>query len=124
MCNTTVYHHFDYACVECYSILFQQNPKDRTANTPAQIYVRFSLKLNNTDHIGLSNLRKKNWFPIKYPFEQCIISTSFKFFSNKSPAYMNDVFKEAGQPNTKTRTCFLKLNQPLWKTSHWWEKLS
>ena len=31
---------------------------------------------------------------------------------------MNDIFKQAGQPNTTTRASLLKLNQPLWGTNH------
>ena len=44
-------------------------------------------------------------------FEQCISSTTLKFFNSRSPAYWNDTFKRTGHPNTNTRTSFLKLNQ-------------
>ena len=45
--------------------------------------------------------------------EQCIGSTTFYFFNNSSPVYINHIFKPTGHPNTNTRTSFLKLNQPL-----------
>ena len=43
---------------------------------------------------------------------------SFKFCNKTIPAYMNDVFKPVGQPNTTTRASLLKLNQPLRRTNH------
>ena len=42
---------------------------------------------------------------------------SFKFFNNKSPAYIN-VFKQTGHPNTNSRASFLKLVQILRKTNY------
>ena len=41
----------------------------------------------------------------------------FIFFNNKSPAYMNDVFKPISNPNANTTISFPKLSQPLWKTT-------
>lgn len=41
-----------------------------------------------------------------------------KSFSNRSPAYMNDVFKPAGHPNINTRASFLKLSLTLRRTNH------
>ena len=41
-----------------------------------------------------------------------------------SPLYMNDVFKLAGQSNTTTRECLLKLNQPLQRTNHCQKNIS
>ena len=43
---------------------------------------------------------------------------TFKFFNNKSPAYMGDGFKPAGHPNISTRASFFKLNQPLQKVAN------
>ena len=80
--------------------------------------MRFCLNLNNRDHISLTTFEKINWLPINHRFEQRISSITFKFFNNKSPAYMNDVFKLAGHPITDTRTSFLKLNQPMRNTNH------
>ena len=47
-----------------------------------------------------------------------------KSFSNRSPAYMNDVFKPAGHPNINTRASFLKLIQPLQNTNYGQKTLS
>ena len=43
---------------------------------------------------------------------------TFKYFSNLSTAYMNDVFKTSGQNSITTKAFLLKLNQPLQKTNH------
>ena len=46
------------------------------------------------------------------------------FFNNRSPAYMNDVSKPAGHPNTNTRTSFLKLIQSFRNTNYGQNTLS
>ena len=43
---------------------------------------------------------------------------TFKYFSNSSAAFMNDVFKRSGRNSTTTTAFLLKLNQPLQKTNH------
>ena len=80
--------------------------------------IRFCLNLNNRDHIGLTEFEKINWLHINDRFGQCISSTTFRFFDNRSPAYMNDVFKPAGHPITNTRASFLKLIQTLRSTNY------
>ena len=47
-----------------------------------------------------------------------------KFFDNRSPAYMNGVFKPAGHPITNTRASFLKLIQPLRNSNYGHKTLS
>ena len=54
----------------------------------------------------------KDWF------EQCSSSITFKYFNNLSTSYVNHVFKSVSKHTINTRTSFLKLNQPLRKTSH------
>ena len=49
---------------------------------------------------------------------------TFKHFNNLSPLYMNDVFKQAGQNTTATRTSFLKLKQRLQETNKGKKSLS
>ena len=84
--------------------------------------IRFCLNLNNRDHIGLTEFEKINCLPKNDRFEQCITSTTFKFF-NRSPAYMN-VFKPTGHPITNTWASFLKLIQPLRNTNYRQKTLS
>lgn len=76
--------------------------------------IRLCLNLNNRAHIGRNEF--KNVLAAHKPSLRTIIrSMSFKFFSNTSPACMNDVFKPADQSNTTTTVSLLKLNQPLQK---------
>ena len=68
----------------------------------------------------LSEFEKINWLSTndhfeQDHFEQCISSITLKFFNSRSPAYRND--KRTGNPNTNTRTSFLKLNQSSRKTN-------
>ena len=90
---------------------------------PQNKCIRFCLNLNNRDHIGLTEFEKINWLPINDHFEQCISSTTFKFFNNRSPAYIN-VFKPSGHPITNARAPFLKLIQPLQNTNYGQKTLS
>ena len=68
-------------------------------------------------HIGLGVFERINWLLINDRFERCISSTTFNFFNNKNPAYMNDVFKPISNLNANTRISFSKLSQPLRKTT-------
>ena len=100
LCNAIIQPHFDYGCSAWYPYLNKSLKKK--LQTLQNKCIRFCLNLNNRDHIGLTEFEKINWLPINDRFEQCISSTTFKFFNNKSPAYMNDIFKPAGHPNTNT----------------------
>ena len=113
LCNAIIQSHFDYGCSAWYPSLNKSLKKK--LQTLHNKCIRFCLNLNNRDHIGLTEFEKINWLPINDRFEQCISSTTFKFFNNRSPAYMNDVFKPAGHPITNTRASFLKLIEPLRK---------
>ena len=122
LCNAIIQPHFDYGCSAWYPYLNKGLKKK--LQTLQNKCVRFCLNLNNRDHIGLTEFEKINWLPINDRFEQCISSTTFKFFNNRSPAYMNDVFKPAGHPITNTRASFLKLIQPLRNTNYGQKTLS
>ena len=107
LCNAIIQPHFDYGCAAWYSSLNKSlNKKLPTLQNKC---IRFCLNLNNRDHIGLTEFEKINWLPINGRFERCISSTTFKFFNNRSPAYMNDVFELAGHPITNTTASFFKL---------------
>ena len=68
--------------------------------------------------MGVNKKDKINWLPINNHLEQSISSSTFKLFNNSPLAYMNNIFRSAGHPDTNTRTSFLKPNQPLRKTNH------
>ena len=116
LCNGIIQRHFDYGCSAWYPYL--NKSLNKKLETQQNKCIRFCLNLNNRDHIGLTEFEKINWLPINDHFEQCISSTTFKFFNNRSSAYMNDVVKPAGHPITNTRTSFLKLIQPLRNTNY------
>ena len=122
LCNAIIQPHFDYGCSAWYPYLNKSLKKK--LQTLQNKCIRFCLNLNNRDHIGLTEFEKINWLPINDRFEQCISSTTFKFFNKRSPAYMNDVFKPAGHPNTNTRASFIKLIQPLRNTNYGQKTLS
>ena len=107
LCNGIIQPHFAYVCSAWYPYLNKSLKKK--LETQQNKCIRFCLNLNNRDHIGLTEFEKINWLPINDHFEQCISSTTFKFFNNRSSAYMNDVFKPAGHSITNTRTSFLNL---------------
>ena len=122
LCYAIIQPNFDYGCSAWYPYLNKGLKKK--LQTLQNKCVRFCLNLNNRDHIGLTEFEKINWLPINDRFEQCISSTTFKFFNNRSPSYMNDVFKPAGHPITNTRASFLKLIQPLRNTNYGQKTLS
>ena len=84
------------------------------ASTPKKP-IRLCLNLNNRAHIGRNEFKNVLAAP-KQSLRTIIRSMSFKFFSNTSPAYMNDVFKPVGQPSTTTMAPLLKVSQPIQKT--------
>ena len=69
-------------------------------------------------HIVLENYEENPYCFHNDRFEQCISSITNIFFSNKSSAYMNDVFKPVDHPSTNTKTIFLKLSQTSRKTNY------
>ena len=72
--------------------------------------ILFCLNLDNRVHIGQKEFEKINSQLVNDRFKQIMNSMSFKFCNKTTPAYMNDVFKPVGQPNTTTRASLLKLN--------------
>ena len=47
-----------------------------------------------------------------------------RFLNNRSPVYMDDVFKPTGHPNTNTRGSFFRLIEPLRNTNYGQKTLS
>ena len=80
--------------------------------TTADCYFQLSLKRTLSYNVIL----------LYHHFEQYVSSLVFTF-STTSLAYINDVFKPTGYPNTSPRMSFLKLSQPSWKTNYQKETL-
>ena len=74
--------------------------------------------MNERIHIGLNEFEEINCFPINDRLKEGISSRTFKFFNDKSPAYLKDVFESAGHPNTNARASIFKINQPLLKVNY------
>ena len=78
LCNAITQPHFDYGCSVCSPYLNKRLKKK--LQTLQNKCIHFCLNLNNRDHIGSTEFEKINWLPINDRFEQCISSTTFKFF--------------------------------------------
>ena len=84
--------HFDYACSVWYCNL---NKKIKTKlQTLRNKCVRFRLQLDNKTHIGITEFKHINWLPVNYRFRRCLAANVFKFFDDKCPVYMKDVFNK------------------------------
>ena len=84
--------HFDYACSVWYCNL---NKKIKTKlQTLRNKCVRFRLQLDNKAHVGITEFKHINWLPINYRFRRCLAANVFKFFDDKCPVYMKDVFNK------------------------------
>ena len=60
-------------------------------------------------HISQNEFEKLNWLPISDKINQCILSATFKFVSDISPNYLNEVFQWAAESNGTLRNDYLKL---------------
>ena len=67
--------------------------------------------------MGATEFDKINWLPIDDRFNQCASSKVFKFFQEKCPSYMSEIFYPSGTSRIGTRTSYLKLIQPSRRTS-------
>ena len=84
--------HFDYACSVWYRNL---NKKIKTKlQTLRNKCVRFRLQLDNKTHVGITEFKHINWLPVNYRFRRCLAANVFKFFDDKCPVYMKDVFNK------------------------------
>ena len=116
LCNALIQPHFDYACSVWYPNL---NKKFKTKfQTLQSKCVRFCLQLDNRAHIGIREFKKINWLPVDYRFRQCFTANVFKFFDDKCPLYMKDVFDKSCMSQASTRSSTMKLSQPLRRTSY------
>ena len=115
LCNAIIQPHFDYACATWYPSLNKVlKQKLQTAQNKC---IRFCLLLNNRKHIGFDEFEKINWLNVNDRFHQSLAVSTFKFFNNKSPSYMSDIFIPSDNGRASTRNSFQKLSQPFRKTT-------
>ena len=114
LCNALIQPHFDYACTAWFPNLNQSLKKKLQTNQNKCI--RFCLQLGNRSHIGLDEFKAINWLNVNERFDQCVSSSVFKFFNNKSPTYMAEIYIPVTNNGIATRNRFLKLKQPSRRT--------
>ena len=115
LCNALIQPHFDYACSARYPNL-NKGFKKKLQVTQNKC-IRFCLQLGNMSHMGAAEFDKINWLPIDDRFNPCASSKVFKFFQEKCPSYMSEIFYPSGTSRIGTRTSYLKLIQPSRRTS-------
>ena len=115
LCNALIQPHFDYASAAWFPTLTEKMKKK--IQVIQNKCIRFCPQLDNRHHIGFEQFVKINWLNCADRFKQNLCSTIFKFFENKTPKFMSEVFNISHQRNLNTRHSFLKLNQPMRKTN-------
>ena len=78
-------------------------------------------KMSTSSHKEFKDL---NWSPVSSRFEQCVISTVFKFINGNCLYYLNEVFEFVPEANISLRNNFLKLKRPFRSTSNSQKALS
>ena len=73
--------------------------------------IRFCMNLGNRHHISANDFKEINWLPTKERFEQCVCVSTFKFWKEKSPAYMYDIYNKILYTHG-TRKSYLRLELP------------
>ena len=80
--------------------------------------MRFSLQLDNVAHVGITKFKKLNWLPVDYRLRQCLTANAFKFFDNRCPLYMKDVFDNSWISQASTRNASKRQSQPISSASY------
>ena len=114
LCNALIQPHFDFACTAWYLNLNQGIQKK--LQTFQNKCIRFCLQLDNRTHIGIDEFKAINWLNVSDRFKQCVSASVFKFFHEKSPTYMAEIYTPQTNNRISTRRSFLKLTQPSRRT--------
>ena len=122
LCNSLIQPHFDYASTVWYPNL-KKCLKKKLQVTQNKC-IRFCLQSKNRSHVGSNEFKEINWLPVNDRVDLYINSHVYKFFHNKCPLYMSDIFIPAKQSRMSTRSSFQRLNQPCMKTSQGQQCLS
>ena len=116
LCNALIQPHFDYACSVWYPSL---NKKFKTKlQTFQNKCIRFCLQLDNRAHVGIAEFEKINWLPVDYRFRQCLAANASKFYNERCPLYMKNIFEKFCISQTSTRNSNKKLSQPFRRSSY------
>ena len=117
LCNAPLIHpHFDYACSDWHPNF---NKKFKTKlQTLQNKCVRFCLQIDNRAHAGITEFKRINWLSVDYRFRQCLTANEFKFFDDRCPLYMKDVFDLSCINQASTRNSTMKLSQQLRRTNY------
>ena len=116
LCNALLQPHFDYACSVWYSNL---NKKFKTKlQTLQNKCVRFYLQLDNKAYVGITEFKQINWLPVNYRFTRCLAANVFKFFDEKCPLHMKNVFVKSCTSQAPIRNSTMKLSQPLRRSNY------
>ena len=75
------------------------------------IQLKHKLK-HKLKHIPHEEFELLNCFPVTYRFKQYVNAIVFKYFSEKCPNYLNEVFDVAVENNFQSRCSFQKLKYP------------
>ena len=51
-------------------------------------------------------IEKINWLPVSERCNQYLCSNAFKFFKETCPLYFPDIYRQSGQNQANTRSCF------------------
>ena len=78
-------------------------------------------KMSTSSHKEFKDL---NWSPVSSRFEQCVISTVFKFINGNCLYYLNEVFEFVPEANISLRNNFFKLKRPFRNTNNSQKALS
>jgi hypothetical protein len=122
LCNALIQPHFDYAPTSWFPNLNKNLTKK--LQVCQNKCIRFCLQKGNRSHIGSKEFEEINWMPVQDRFNQCVASQIYKFFNKLCPAYMSEIYQPVGSTGVRTRTSFLKLQQPSRKTTQGQRSLS
>ena len=114
LCNALIQPHFDFACAAWFPNLNQGLQKK--LQTFQNKCIRFCLQLDNRTHIDAEQFRAINWLSVSDRFKQCVSSSVYKFFHERSPTYMAEIYTPQTNRRMSTRNSFKKLSQPSRRT--------
>ena len=106
LCNALIQPHFDFACLAWYTGLNKKLKKK--LQTCQNKCIRFCLNMGNREHIGYNEFKKINWLPTKNRFEQCLLTSIYKYFNGLAPVYYEEMYCPMNQ-NHVTRSSYQKL---------------
>ena len=115
LCNALIQPHFDYACSVWYPNLNKKfKPELQTLKNKF-----FCLQLDSKDHVGITEFKQINWLPVNYRFRQRLAANVFKFFDDKCPLYMRDVFDKALHKPSLNKKLYYETKSTIKENQKW-----